>query len=38
MSRNEGRAYRGTLLLKPDDILELPAIGLSVRLRDLYVD
>lgn len=38
VSRKEDRAYRGTLLLKPDDILELPAIGFSVRLGDLYVD
>lgn len=38
VSRKEDRAYRGTLLLKPDDILELPAIGFSVRLGDLYAD
>lgn len=38
VSRDEARAYRGTLLLKPDDILELPAIGFSVRLGDLYAD
>jgi Uma2 family endonuclease len=38
VSRNEDRAYRGTLMLRADDVLELPAIGFSVRLGDLYAD
>lgn len=38
VSRDEARAYRGTLMLEPDDVLELPAIGFSVRLGDLYAD
>lgn len=36
--RDEARPYRGTLLLGQDDMLELLAIGFSVRLGDLYVD
>jgi Uma2 family endonuclease len=38
ISRDAEGSYRGRLLMDPEDIVELPAIGFSARLGDFYAD
>jgi Uma2 family endonuclease len=38
VTRDSEGGYRGRLLSDPEELLELPAIGFSARLGDLYVD